>query len=137
MSYIALRYIFLHLAVLVTIIIYARKLSKENARYWKTAIIPILIFALEEGLRWGRDSDWWGYRGTYELLAIGDDASVELLFGAFWKLLNFIGLDYTFAIFFASGLFIFSLIFLLKDTGKVLTIALPLFVIWLSRRLSN
>lgn len=131
MSYIALRYIFLHLVVLVTIVIYARKLSKDNTRYWKTAIIPILIFALEEGLRWGRDGDWWGYRGTYELLANGYDVSVEPLFGVFWKLLSFVGLEYSFAIFFASGLFIFSLMFLLKDTRKVLAIALPLFVIWL------
>lgn len=132
MSFIAFRYIFLHIVVLIAILIYSRKLSNRKTSYWKTAIIPILLFALEEGLRWGRDGDWWGYRDTYYLLANGYDVNNELLFKFFWKFLSSIGLDYSFAVFFASALFIYSLFFLLKDSRKVLAFALPLFVIWLS-----
>lgn len=80
MSYIAFRYIALHIFVLLIIFVYSRKLTIVKKDFWKVAFIPIFIFVLEEGLRWGRDGDWWGYRDTYNLIAAGYDVNNEFLF---------------------------------------------------------
>lgn len=131
MSYIAFRYIALHIFVLLIIFVYSRKLTIVKKDFWKVAFIPIFIFVLEEGLRWGRDGDWWGYRDTYNLIAAGYDVNNEFLFKFFWKILANLGFGYPVAIFFASFLFIFSLFYLLRDSKKTIYLSLPIFVIWL------
>ena len=132
MTYILFRYIIFHIIVLVTILVFSRKLSIVHKGYWKIAFVPILIYAIEEGFRWGRDSDWWGYRGTYNLISAGYDINNEILFKYFWKLLGFCGFEYPVAIFLATLLFIFSLFFLLKYSKQTLFLSLPLFIIWLA-----
>lgn len=132
MTYILFRYIIFHIFVLVTILVFSRKLSIVHKKYWKIAFVPILIYAIEEGFRWGRDSDWWGYRATYNLISAGFDVNNEILFKYFWKLLCLWGFEYPVAIFLATLLFIFSLFFLLKYSKQTLFLSLPLFVIWLA-----
>ena len=98
MTYILFRYIIFHIIVLVTILVFSRKLSIVHKGYWKIAFVPILIYAIEEGFRWGRDSDWWGYRATYNLISAGFDVNNEILFEYFWKLLCLWGFEYPVAI---------------------------------------
>lgn len=129
---IAFRYIIFHLILLFVLLSYSKKISKTNKEFWKLSLFPIILFSIEEGLRWGRDGDWWGYRNTFNMLANGYDVNNEFLFKQFWRLLSFVGLDYTFAIYFASLLFIFSVFYLLGGERKYFYISLPLFVIWLS-----
>lgn len=129
---ITFRYVAFHLILLLILLISSKKISKNKKDFWKYSLLPIFLFSIEEGLRWGRDGDWWGYRNTFNLLANGYDVNNEFLFKQFWRLLSLVGLDYPFAIYFASLLFIFSIFYLLGEERKYFYISLPLFVVWLS-----
>lgn len=127
---IVFQYVLLHFLLLVTIIYFCRKISfaSNDALYWKYATIPIIAYTIEEGLRWGRETDWSLYYKVYSILAGGEWTNHEFLFQILWKAFAFCGLPYPAVISICSFLFIFSLFFFLKNYKEVIWIALPLCV---------
>lgn len=51
-------YIALHALLLLVMLFFCRRIVLNGRNYWRLAIIPILSYGLEEGLRWGRETDW-------------------------------------------------------------------------------
>ena len=126
-------YVFYHIIILLFIILCSIRISKTSSkRYWSYAFIPITIYAIEEGMRWGRSSDWPNYLEVYNQIGHGDRQEFEILFYVFWRLFSFTGLPYPFVITACSFLLIFSLFYFSKDYKRYLWLLIPLLVVWIS-----
>ncbi len=124
------QYISLHFIVVALTFVYCKKISKRsNSEYWKLAAIPILCFALEEGLRWGRLIDWCLYYGTYSEILNTDITTKEPLFWLIWAAFAAAGLPYNAVITFCSFLLCFSLFYFCKPYKKGIFIAVPLAIV--------
>ena len=127
---ITIQYIFLHVLLIVVLFFSCKKIdSVERKYYWRYALIPILAFALEEGLRWGRGIDWCFYSNVYADLGYGIDTGHEPLFSLIWSFFSMLGFPYTSIIFLCSLFYIFSIFFLAKPFRGILKIFIPLVVL--------
>lgn len=127
---IELQYILLHLIVVILTFVYCKKISKSPfSEYWKLAAIPILCFALEEGLRWGRLIDWCFYYNTYSGILDTNSTTIEPLFWLIWASFAKLELPYYAVITFCSFLLCFSLFFFCKPYKKGIFIAIPLAIV--------
>lgn len=126
---ITLQYILLHLFLLIVLLYCCKKISISSVHlYWKYAFVAIVVYTLEEGLRWGRETDWNMYYGVYKTLSSGGWTNHEPFFVLLWKLFGVMGLPYPVVISFCSMLFIFSLFFFFKPYKNVIYLAVPLSV---------
>jgi hypothetical protein len=103
--------------------------SVERKYYWRYALIPILAFALEEGLRWGRALDWCYYYDVYSKFMRGEDSAHEPLFSFLWGVFAFLRAPYPVVITFCSGLLIFSGFFLFRPYQGFLRYIIPIWVL--------
>lgn len=90
-------YIFLLVSMFLIFIVSSRNISSciydRNARYWKIAIIPIIVFSLIEGMRYGRGVDYIVYLYKY-IYALDPFFNDELLFMFFNRILREVGFPY-------------------------------------------
>lgn len=117
-------YVLLHIALLYILFFYSKRLDKAHNEYWKIALVPIILFSLEEGLRWGRFIDWCAYYELYENVP----STWEFLFRNWWVMFSQWKIPYPIVILICSLLFIFSLFFLFKPYKGVFYIFFPLSV---------
>ena len=120
---------FLHILLLATMFLWGHMLSKSfsSRAFWQKALVPILIYGVVIGLRFGRMVDWNLY--YFRFLEIGknfDNSDYEILFKIFNYIFYSIGLPYWSFIFCESLLLMFALLFLFKNFKKELFFILPL-----------
>lgn len=122
------RYIILHLFMVFIFLIFGKKMSasKTNATYWKSAIIPILTFAIVSGLRFGRDVDYNVYYEVFHDKSSFDE--LEFFFRILLEFFHFIDLPYWSFVLFCSVLLISSFILLLSHYRDASKYALILFL---------
>ena len=132
MNLIVFRYVFFHVLGLLLIIYYGKKYQDEEQPLWRLSLVPICFYAIEKGLRWGRECDWWAYRDGYLDICKGEITNWEPLFYYVCKIFSVLGFDYPFVILLFTLLFICSVYCLLYYHKYVFALALPIFIIWLS-----
>lgn len=94
-------------------------------------IIPILLISLNEGLRFGRGTDYNVYYFNYQnIIQGGDVRSNEFLFVMLCKLNNFLGFPYQGLVLFLSLILIISGAFFLRNHKSIIPFALPLFMVF-------
>ena len=94
-------------------------------------IIPILLISINEGLRFGRGTDYNVYYFNYQDIISGYDVrSNELLFIVLCKLNDFLGLPYQGLVYFMSLILIVSGTFFLRNHQSIIPFALPLFMVF-------
>lgn len=105
------------------------KKSKNRRQYWTAAIIPILAFTLNMGLRWGRGPDY--NTGYNVFIKIANDLQNAEDYEPIWKLsINFfyyIVDSYQLFVAFCSFFLIYSFVYLSRNHKEVLSISLPIF----------
>lgn len=117
---IKLVYFSLKIVELIIFVIYGRKISKvqSKSKYWKLSIIPILTFAIVEGLRFGRMVDWNLYYFRYQQLGVNMSyCDYEPLFEFICNFLYQIGVPY-YGFIFLQCLFLAVSIFVLLENFK-------------------
>lgn len=101
--------------------------TKTRKDYWRIAIIPIIVFALVEGLRWGRLIDW--NNGVVEFEELDSFVNERNLSNPLYTIvlypLKCLGFSYPFFVFLQCGFLMFSALFLLQDYKKYLCWILP------------
>ena len=107
-------YIALHALLLLILLFFCRRIVFNGRNYWRLSIIPILSYGLEEGLRWGRETDWNFYYYVYEDYLHGLSSNHEWLFQLIWRSFASFGLPYPCVITACSLFFIFALFFFFK-----------------------
>ena len=101
--------------------------TKTRKKYWRIAVTPIVVFALVEGLRWGRLIDWNNAVEEYDEL----DSFFNIinlsnpLYTIVLYLLKGLGFQYPFFVILQCGFLMFSSLFLLQDYKKYLRWILP------------
>lgn len=93
------------------------KISKTQSdkSYWKIATLPIIVFTLFYGLRFGRLIDYNLYAVRYHNLGHIMDDEYELLFRYLCHWGASLGIHYQYLILFVTLLVILSIFYLLKD----------------------
>ena len=101
--------------------------TKTRNRYWQIAIIPIVVFALVEGLRWGRLIDWNNAVVEYSELNtfVNERNTSNPLYTVVVFSLKCLGLPYWFFVVLQCGFLMFSSLFLLQDYRRYLRWILP------------
>lgn len=123
-------FLFLRLSLIICFFFLGIQTSKGR-KYWPYMIPCILLFALNEGLRFGRGTDYNGYFFKYrEILLDRADQANEFLFQAFCKFNDNLGLPYQGVVFLMSLLLVLSAVIFLKDHKKVIGFSLPLFYLF-------
>lgn len=117
-------YVLLHIMLLIVFYVYSKRIDRDPARYWKIATVPIVFFALEEGLRWGRFIDWCAYYGLYNDVP----HTWEFLFRNWWSLFNSLGVPYPVVITLCSLIYVVSLFFLFRPYAGLFSIFFPLII---------
>lgn len=126
----AILYDLLFLLMLCILFFCGKEISKTGKIFSKGGIIAIVAFTLNEGLRYGRGIDYNVYGRNFDFYENGVviDKS-EFLYGALIKFLIHIDASYQVLIVIQSFLFIFSLLYLLKNYRDIIQYALPLFAL--------
>lgn len=136
---ITFQFVALHILLLVVAYWGGKKASvaSSDKLYWKTLLVTITFYTIEEGFRWVRDIDWCGYYWTYESLGSGNLFNLEPLIYNVWRLCYSFNVPYPFVISISSFLLIFALCFLAKEFKYNAYVFIPLSIIWLSPLASN
>lgn len=135
---IILQYVLFHIILLAIIVVHSQKLTHCNDKdYWKCCFPLLLSFSIEEGLRWGRDTDWNLYYNVYEQIKNGADVNFEFLFGSLLKNSAIIGLPYSIPITFCSFMWIFSLCYFIRQYKQCAKYFLPLCLLYFTVSVSN
>ena len=101
--------------------------TKTRQHYWRIAIIPIVVFALVEGLRWGRLIDWNNAVVEYEELNsfVNERNYSNPLYTILLYSLKCLGLPFSFFVVLQCGFLMYSALFILQDYKKYLRWILP------------
>lgn len=103
--------------------------------YWMACLPCIVIYSLAEGLRWGRESDFFHY---YNDLTSQLFTNYSETIYVFWiSMFKSSGLPYWIGFVFYSFLLIFSFLYLIKRIPKIAVYSLPLFLIITSIQSEN
>lgn len=121
-------YVLLHVFILVFCYLYCKNV-KTNKSYVYFCILPIIVFIVVYGLRWGRNVDWCVYYGVYERMKIYDISYHEPIFTFIWGAAAKLGLSYPIIISFCSCLFISSIFYFCKPYKYALYLIIPLIII--------
>ena len=94
-------------------------------------MVPILLISLNEGLRFGRGTDYNVYYFNYQDIIHGYDVrSNEFLFTKLCELNDFLNLPYQGLVYFMSLILIVSGTLYLRNHKNIIPFALPLFMIF-------
>lgn len=123
-------FFFIRLFILIITILCGYKYSKcpSNKIF---LLIPIILLSINEGLRFGRGTDYNIYYFNYiEIIKGYEVRSNEILFNLLCKLNNIIGFQYQGVIFIMSLILYVSAAFFLRRHISVIYLALPLFFLF-------
>lgn len=109
----------------------ALETTKTRKEYWRIALIPIIVFALVEGLRWGRLIDWNNALVEYNELNsfITEQQQSNPLYTIILYSLKCLGFSFPFFVVLQCGFLFFSALFLLQDYKQYLRWVLPCLLI--------
>lgn len=132
------RYILLHfLLVLLTAVFCYVFVRNKKWGFWKASLVPIILFTIEEGLRYGREIDWCVYYNVYEDIKKGIDTGHEIVFTMIWKVFGLMSVPYPILIAMSSFLLIFSVFFLFKPYQKSLYLIVPIIIVYCAYSATN
>ena len=124
----------LRLLVVLCGYIIGKKVSRMSHKNYFLCVLPfILIFTLNEGLRFGRGVDYNNYYYKYLSVLKGDDGYRTIsdpVFVAFCHINDFLGLPYQGLVCMLSLMLVIACVILLKDIPNVLSYAFPLFFLY-------
>lgn len=100
--------------------------SSSRSNYWQYALVGILAYSLNVGLRFGRGVDYNLYYYVYHSIIDGVDGRFEPLFVLLVRFFGLVQLDWPSFVFFMSFLFVFSIYFMLKDLPDLVKFSLPM-----------
>lgn len=128
-------YIFLSLLCLLSFVIFGylvniRVNGKYHFNYWILSLVPISLYCVTYGFRYGWGKDYLSYKSLYENGNIGGYRVIEdyeILFQGINYLLNSAHFQFYYAFLIYSFFLIFGVIFLLKNHRNIVIIALPIF----------
>lgn len=103
----------------------------------KYGIIALLVYTLNEGLRFGRGIDYNYYWRSYEDLAAGKYVETNIGMLLFEKILISFDLSWESCVLFISFMFILGTLYLMKCYKEILPLALPLFVFFSNAAVEN
>lgn len=128
MSEIKTTFLFLHLLQMIIFLLSGYRLSKTKTSkaYWKVAIIPILTYAIVEGLRWGHMTDWNLYCQRYSFIGEGLIDDYEPFFLLLNKLFYNLGIPFYIFIFIQCAFLMYSCLSLLQDYRQYTFFSVPL-----------
>lgn len=95
-----------------------------------SGLFAIIVYTLNEGLRFGRGLDYNLYMDSYTEIAKGWGNDKEFLFNLICKSFQYIHIPYQGLIIFMSFMFIVGVLFLMKQYKEVIPLALPLLVLF-------
>lgn len=124
-TYIVLKSIELIVFILVGNILSRTRNSKN---YWKVALPAIFVFALVEGLRYGRMTDYLSYQGIYNSCNTLFMEGLDPLFSIFVFLSKEAGIGFPLFLVIQSALLIYACLAILEPYRKYAQYALPLFL---------
>lgn len=105
-----LLHIFLYVSFGIILYFFCKKLyNVPNSEFWKLASFIIIIFALIEGIRYGRGVDYYSYKYRYEHLGIEEEP--QILFKWIMQCLTTLGANYVVAFISYSLLFVWGVFF--------------------------
>lgn len=122
-------YIFLLICMLAVLYQSGRVIAKTNRIKSRAGAAAILVYTLNEGLRYGRGIDYNYYGHDYEMFELYGESIQNIGFVTFEKLCIWIGLPWQGCVMIMSFVFIVGLLNLLKEYGRALPIALPWFAL--------
>lgn len=124
----------LRVAVVLLGFIIGNNVAKvDSKKYWLAVIPFIFVFALNEGLRFGRGIDYNGYFFKYQDILLGDKGLRTISDPVFVGLCHFngmLGLPYQGLIFILSLFLIIAGSLLLKEVKDSMAYAFPLFFLF-------
>lgn len=104
----------------------------------KAGIVAIIVYTLNEGLRFGRGVDYnMGGRGYEKYATFGGDYNNHVGFEYLVKLFVELNIPWQGCVLFMSCMFIIGLLFFLKQYREVVSYALPIFVLVSSVTVEN
>ena len=114
------------------------KLQKNNVEILSVAgIVAILVYTLNEGLRFGRGIDYNSYWQGYMDFARGWDTHQNIGFIIIQKFFLFFNLPYQALVMFMSFMFILGTLLMMKHYRAVIVYALPLWVLFSKSAVEN
>lgn len=121
-------YIFIKSFELLVFIFVGNRLKKtrDEREYWKIVLPAIVVFALADGLRYGRMIDYWGYLKLYDWNDSLFMEGLDPLFSAFIFIFKETGLGFTALMVIQSAFLIYACLVVLKPYRKYAQYALPL-----------
>ena len=126
---IAVRYVVLLLLMLVALYYAGRNFSKHGRILSQAGIGAIIVYTLNEGLRFGRGIDYNLYWQDYDYFSVGWDIHQNIGFYFIEKFFVYFDLPFQALVLFMSLMFILGTLFLMKRYLLVAMYALPLWAI--------
>lgn len=123
----ALIYDFLLLLMTCSLFLSGWLISRGNVSYWKGAMVGIVAYALNVGLRFGRGIDYNLYVDIFNLIKYGIESDHEILFVSSIKLVCFFGGSWPVFVFLLSLFFIISVYVFLQNFKSYVVYCLPIF----------
>lgn len=106
------------------------QIKKTNKILSSTVILGVIIYTLNEGLRFGRGIDYNLYGMAYEDLEKGGENTWDFMFKVIAETLIRLGISWQGYVMLMSFMFIVATICLLRNYKDILPVALPLFVLF-------
>lgn len=118
--------------MLLSFTIIGQQINTQKKHYWAYMCIAILIFSLNEGLRWGRGTDFNNYYLAYqEISKYKFSSDFEPFFTCLVLLCNYLEFNYQAFVILLSFILILSASIFLQNHKNGLTYALPLLTFYL------
>lgn len=135
---IKLTYVTLLLLMLFALFIAGLRLQKKYKIWSAAGLLAILVYTLNEGLRFGRGIDYnMGGIGYERFATYGGEYNNHIGFEYFVKALVSFDIPWQGCVMIMSCLFIVGLLFLMRSLKEVVPFALPLFVLVSSGTVEN
>lgn len=117
---------------LMIVILYfcGKEIAKTGKVFSRAGLIAIVIFTLNEGLRFGRGIDYNIYGKAYEIVVSGGTTNRDFVFESLMRLFYNVGIPYQGVIIFQSFIYITAVLFLLVNYREIIAFALPFFVLF-------
>lgn len=131
--------IYVTLLIFMLFVLYrcGQQIAKTGSIKTNSAFFAILIYTLNEGLRFGRGVDYNGGWIAYEYISSGADYPENIGFLYLEEVLIFLGLPWQACVILMSFVFIFGLVFFLRSYKDVMPYALPMFVLFSNLNVEN
>lgn len=122
-------YFILQLIMLISLYKGGNTIRKSKTPYWKGLLFSIIIFTLNEGLRFGRGIDYNLYVENYNKINSSNESSYEPLFTFLVRAFGYLNLPWQAFVLFMSFLVIYSGCKFLKPYKEQLYLILPLYAL--------